>query len=151
MVNILFKAALFLPPNPKYLSSPFGEGNGSPLQYFCLENSMDRGAWQATVWGVARVGYDWVIKHTHTFYLYLSCWIIASSLSFLWKHPHFSLSWNLATIPNASSHNLVESSKSTDADWVLTVAQNVPYFPKECRELNLCKWSLVTCDFVVLP
>ena len=30
-----------------------GEGNGKPLQYFCLENSMDRGAWQATVHGVA--------------------------------------------------------------------------------------------------
>ena len=29
-----------------------GEGNGNPLQYSCLENSMDRGAWQATVpWG----------------------------------------------------------------------------------------------------
>ena len=30
-----------------------GEGNGYPLQYSCLENSMDRGAWQATVHGVA--------------------------------------------------------------------------------------------------
>ena len=29
-----------------------GEGNGNPLQYFCLENSMDRGAWRATVHGV---------------------------------------------------------------------------------------------------
>ena len=27
-------------------------GNGNPLQYSCLENSMDRGAWQATVRGV---------------------------------------------------------------------------------------------------
>ena len=26
------------------------EGNGNPLQYSCLENSMDRGAWQATAW-----------------------------------------------------------------------------------------------------
>ena len=26
-----------------------GEGNGNPVQYSCLENSMDRGAWQATV------------------------------------------------------------------------------------------------------
>ena len=86
---------------------------------------------------------------THTFHLYLSRWIIASGLSFLWKYPHFSLSWNLATIPNPSSQYLVESSKSTD--WVLTVAQHVPYFPKECREVNLCKWSLVTCDLVVLP
>ena len=29
------------------------EGNGSPLQYSCLENSMDRGGWWATVHGVA--------------------------------------------------------------------------------------------------
>ena len=28
-----------------------GEGHGHPLQYFCLENPMDGGAWQATVWG----------------------------------------------------------------------------------------------------
>ena len=35
-----------------------GEGNGTPLQYFCLENPMDRGAWQAAVHGVARVGHD---------------------------------------------------------------------------------------------
>ena len=31
-----------------------GEGNGNPLQYSCQENSMDRGAWRATVSGVAR-------------------------------------------------------------------------------------------------
>ena len=31
-----------------------GEGNGYPLQYSCLENSVDRGAWQATVPGIAK-------------------------------------------------------------------------------------------------
>ena len=31
-----------------------GEGNGSPLQYSCLENPMDGGAWWATVCGVAK-------------------------------------------------------------------------------------------------
>ena len=31
-----------------------GESNGSPLQYSCLENPMDRGAWQATVLGVTK-------------------------------------------------------------------------------------------------
>ena len=30
------------------------EGHGNPLQYSCLENSMDRGAWWATVHGVAK-------------------------------------------------------------------------------------------------
>ena len=30
-------------------------GNGNPLQCFCLENSMDRGAWRATVHGVAEL------------------------------------------------------------------------------------------------
>ena len=32
----------------------FGEGNGTPLQYSCLENPVDRGAWWATVHGVAK-------------------------------------------------------------------------------------------------
>ena len=38
---------------PRLGRSP-GEENGYPLQYSCLENSMDRGAWQATVHGVAK-------------------------------------------------------------------------------------------------
>ena len=37
---------------PGSVRSP-GEGNGYPFQYSCLENPMDRGAWQATVHGVA--------------------------------------------------------------------------------------------------
>ena len=35
-------------------SHAFGEGNGNPLQYSCLENSMYRGVWWATVYGVAK-------------------------------------------------------------------------------------------------
>ena len=31
-----------------------GEGNGNPLQYSCLENSMHRGAWQPTVHGIPK-------------------------------------------------------------------------------------------------
>ena len=34
------------------------EGNGNPLQRSCLGNLMDRGGWWATVYGIARVGYD---------------------------------------------------------------------------------------------
>ena len=46
-----------------------GEGNGNPLQYSCLENPMDRGAWWATVRGVARVGHDLVTKTPPYIYL----------------------------------------------------------------------------------
>ena len=35
-----------------------GEGNGNPLQYSCLENPMDGGAWWATVHGSQRVRHD---------------------------------------------------------------------------------------------
>ena len=35
-----------------------GEGNGNRLQYSCLENFMDGGAWWATVHGVTKVGHD---------------------------------------------------------------------------------------------
>ena len=40
-------------PIPGSGRSP-GEGNGNPLQYSCLGNPMDRGAWQATVIGLAK-------------------------------------------------------------------------------------------------
>ena len=40
-----------------------GVGNGNPLQYSCLENPMDRGAWRATVREVEESG---MIEHTHT-------------------------------------------------------------------------------------
>ena len=36
------------------LGTSSGEGNGNPLPYSCLENSMDRGAWWATVYGVVK-------------------------------------------------------------------------------------------------
>ena len=38
-------------------------GSGNSLQYSCLENSMDRGAWQATVMGPQRVGHGSVTEH----------------------------------------------------------------------------------------
>ena len=42
----------------QYLASLHGEGNGTPLQYSCLGNPVDGGAWWAAVHGVARVGHD---------------------------------------------------------------------------------------------
>ena len=44
-----------------------GEGNGTPLQYSCLENPMDRGAWCTAVHGVAQ-GRTWLGDFTFTFH-----------------------------------------------------------------------------------
>ena len=41
-----------------------GEGNGNPLQYSCLENPMDRGAWQATVHGIEELDLTEQLTHT---------------------------------------------------------------------------------------
>ena len=50
-----------------------GDGHGNPLQYSCLENPMDRGAWQATVLGAAK---SWKrLKQ-------LSCMLLITVLSF---------------------------------------------------------------------
>ena len=43
-----------------------GVGNGNSLQYFCLENSMDRRAWQATIHGVTK---SQTQQSTHTYTL----------------------------------------------------------------------------------
>ena len=53
---------------PESRRSP-GEGNGNPLQYYCLENSMNGGAWWATVHGVAK---SWTRLRDFTS-LYLLC------------------------------------------------------------------------------
>ena len=50
---------------PRLKRAP-GEGNGYPLQYSCLENSMDREAWQAKVHGIAKSQTRLSDSHTHT-------------------------------------------------------------------------------------
>ena len=42
-------------------------------QYSCLENSLDRGAWWATVPWSQRVGHDWMTKHAHIWHMYDCC------------------------------------------------------------------------------
>ena len=54
-----------LGPIPGLGGSP-GEGNGNPIQDSCLENSMHRGAWQATVHRIAKNTTRLSDEHTHT-------------------------------------------------------------------------------------
>ena len=52
---------------PGWGRSP-GRRNGKPLQYSCLQNSVDRASWQATVHGLQRVRYDLAAEHSSTQY-----------------------------------------------------------------------------------
>ena len=49
ILETFFKALIIFGSTSDWI----GEGNGTPLQYSCLENPMDRGAWKAAVPGVA--------------------------------------------------------------------------------------------------
>ena len=50
------------PGSVPWLGKSPEEENGNPFQYFSLENSIDRGAWQATVYEVKRVGHNLATK-----------------------------------------------------------------------------------------
>jgi len=63
-----------------------GEGNGNPLQYSCLENPMDGGAWRATVHGVAK---SWTQLSNFTF-TFRGKKMLTSGLVFLLRPFHLS-------------------------------------------------------------
>ena len=85
-----------------------GEGNGNPLQYSCLENPMDRGALQATVHRVARVGHDLATKPPLYYIssvqslshvqLFATSWTTACQASL-----SFSISWSLLKLMSTGS------------------------------------------------
>ena len=56
LITFASPSLLYLQNEYRKYTHPYGEGNGNPLQYSCLENPMDRGVWKSTVHGVARIG-----------------------------------------------------------------------------------------------
>ena len=70
-----------------YQDSCFGGGNGTPLQYSCLENPIDRGAWKAAVHGVAE-GQTQLGDSTFTFHFHaLEKEMATHSSVFAWRIP----------------------------------------------------------------
>ena len=67
---------------PGSIRSP-GEGNGYPPQYSCLENSMDHGAWWATVHGLQRVRHDRATNTTTTICICIGLAKVCLSFSIL--------------------------------------------------------------------
>ena len=57
--QVCFKTVTFKNIFSSFIEQIIGESNGTPLQYSCLENPMDGGAWWAAVHGVAKSWHDW--------------------------------------------------------------------------------------------
>ena len=77
------------PANAEDMSSVPGsgrspeEGNGNPLQWSCLENLRDRGAWLATFHGL-RVGQEWATMCTHTYTTMINMFLILLPFNCIW-------------------------------------------------------------------
>ena len=70
-----------------HVAMRIGEGNGTPLQYSCLENPMDGGAWKAAVHGVTE-GWTWLSNFTFTFHFHALQKEMATHSSVLaWRIP----------------------------------------------------------------
>ena len=81
----------------------FGEGNGTPLQYSCLENSLDRGAWWAAVHGVAK-SQTWLRDFTFTFHFFALEKEMATCSSVLaWRIP---VTGEPGGLPSMGSHRI---------------------------------------------
>ena len=80
-----------------------GEGNGTPLQYSCLENLMDGGAWWAAVHGVAK-SHTWLSDFTFTFHFHALEKEMATHSSVLaWRIPGMGEPGGL---PSIGSHRV---------------------------------------------
>ena len=80
-----------------------GEGNGTPLQYSCLENPMDRGAWWAAIHGVAKSRTQ-LSDFTFTFHFHALEKEMATYSSVLaWRFPGTGESGGL---PSLGSHRV---------------------------------------------
>ena len=78
-----------------------GEGNGTPLQYFCLENPMDGGAWWAAVHGVAK-SWTRLSDFTFTFHFHALEEEMATHSSVLaWRIPGMA---ELGGLPSIGLH-----------------------------------------------
>ena len=65
----------------------YGEGNGTPLQYSCLENPMDGGAWGLQSMGSQRVGHNWAISLSLFFFHALEKEMATHSSILAWRIP----------------------------------------------------------------
>ena len=97
------KLRFFFKASPHQYKGLLGEGNGTPLQYSCLENPMDGGAWKAAVHGVTE-GWTRLSDFTFTFHFHALEKEMATHSSILaWRIPGMGEPGGL---PSMGSHRV---------------------------------------------
>ena len=97
------------------------EGNGDPLQYSCMENSKDRGAWKAIVHGLQRVGHQWMNN---------------TSLHLCWRH---------MDQPSQKQRVLVQDSlSSSTGDLGNGITTAATYWPQDGFRELLFVWPILS-------
>ena len=103
--------------------SCIGEGNGNPLQYSCLENPRDRGAWWLPSMGSHRVGHDWsdlavaaayFIVCNHSSYISIPAWY-----SILWMYHNLCIHYIIYRHLNCFQFGAIMN------DAVMSIHENV--------------------------
>ena len=124
------------------LSTLYGEGNGTPLQYSCLENPMDGGAWWAAVLGVSK-SRTWLSDFTFTFHFHAVEKEMATHSSVLaWRIPGMGEPGGL---PSMGLHrvghywsDLAAEAAAGDGEGQRGLAWCGPW---SCKELDTTEWT----------
>ena len=120
----------FQPSSSFPISKKVGEGNGTPLQYSCLENPMDRGAWWAAVHGVTK-RWTWLSDFPFTFHFHALEKEMATHSSVLaWRIPGTEEPGGL---PSMGSHRVGH-------DWCILAT---------AAEYILHSWIIYVCNTAV--
>ena len=130
-----------------------GEGNGNPLQYSCLENPRDRGAWWAAVHGVAR-SRTWLSGFTFTFHFHALEKEIATHSSVLaWRIPETGEPVGLPSVgSHRVGHNWSDLVAAAAAWYTKRTSSSGLSFVPPCNDLVSAFISLSGCiSCYILP
>ena len=117
-----------------------GEGNGTPLQYSCLENPMDGGAWWATVHGVAK-GRTRLSDFTFTFHFHALKEMATHSSVLAWRIPGTGEPGGLPSMgSHRVGHDWSDLAAAAAAAWQ-RILVNKPWSNRaEEAYLGVCWW-----------
>ena len=125
-----------------------GEGNGTPLQYSCLENPMDGGAWWAAVYGVAqsRTRLKWLSSSRDSVLLLLKSMICYMKVMTL-KNPYktYLISWYCSWQKSwccVHQHGVSLSSFFGLITWMFIISWQILFFTEDLKQkiATRCPW-----------